>query len=705
MKHKNVENLAMAGLSDASINALVRRLAWIITLILLAATLAIAGSFYLLQSKPLAAADVLARQQTATEQVLSKLDALSSTVERLLPMGRDWTNEGLIDLEDIRAFNRLLLPALVEHPVLSSLYLARSDGRMFFLMRDGERWKNRITDVAKQGTRQHWLHWRDKETQAGDEWVDQPFDPRQRPWYQGTMAVAEGELYWTAPYQFASAPAPGITAALRWTDAVSGQTMVFAADILLTDLADFISSLSYSTNGEVALLTTDGNLLAPPGQRIRNGALAAATLKESLLKQPDAAGYPLLAAALRQAPGRESPDREIKVALPAGIAGNREEWLASLRPLPLGQEQLILITLAPTSDFAPMSSEGLALLLLVMLSIALLATLAMHAQVWRMRRPIIKTLTWVEQTRQLAEQETHRHSDTAAIVARLQQATTPAELGRILLTELAQRLPLARGIYCLWQPEQQRLECIARYAGAQISSDSEEIDAAPARGLLLQCARDQQPILLNNPPAGYFDIHSGLGAHAPVALLLHPLRNGDKLCAVVELASLRAFTPSDRQLLEVLETTLCLSLDHLLQAQATSALLRQTARNEARHRLILNSTDDGILGLDAAGHITFSNRSALALLGYAEPEVVGLAMKDVHSHAAMDSNTGAQPESLCPIQLTLQDGEARRVADAFFFTKDARALPVRYSTTSIMEQGQLLGAVIVFSARPAEPSA
>lgn len=711
------------------IHALIRQLAWIITLILLAAALAIAGSFYLLQARPLAAADALARQRAATDQVLHRIDRLSERIGRLLQMGRDWTEADLLNLDDIASFNRLLVPVLSEYAAIDSLYLARSDGRMFFLQRDGEGWKNRITDVENQGDRQRWLYWSGWETPIREEWRDQAYDPRRRPWYRGVLEVGEGEPHWTPPYLFVSAPVPGMTAALRWTDATSGLTYVFALDLRLVDLAAFVHRLEFGERGQVALLTEDGRLLGPPRRGADREDAGDVDLGPALLKPPSVADYPLLAAVLREAEARID-----EVELSAGIAGNDEPWRASLRTLPFGHQSMLLMTLAPSSDFAPLPPRLLTTLLVVLIAIALTAVVAVQTLVRRVRRPIIESVAQIEQTRERAEQETRRRANVASISAQLQQADSPAELGRMLLSQLAGHLPIARGLFCLWDQDRQRLDCVASYAGEttdnaplpahepeleqepeQAQGQQQEVErntdaAKPAdalpdapspsgRGLLLQCARDRQAILLQPPDAGDFGIRSGLGERSPASLLLQPLSHDGRLYAVLELASLGTFSRNDLALLDILEPTMCLMLNRLLQEQATSELLQRTSLNEVRHRLILDSTDEGILGLDTDRRITVVNRVAQEALGYAETLLIGQSMERIHAH--VDAAGQAQPERACLIQQALRDGRARQVERDTFLTSDGRALPVRYVVTPLVEQRQVQGAVILFRTRAA----
>ena len=74
-------------------------------------------------------------------------------------------------------------------------------------------------------------------------------------------------------------------------------------------------------------------------------------------------------------------------------------------------------------------------------------------------------------------------------------------------------------------------------------------------------------------------------------------------------------------------------------------------------RLLLESTDEGIYGLDAHGRCTFVNHAAAELLGYAPAELVGA---DVHTliHHSMEDGCPL-PAGECPIHQTLHSGRSR----------------------------------------------
>jgi PAS domain S-box-containing protein len=112
------------------------------------------------------------------------------------------------------------------------------------------------------------------------------------------------------------------------------------------------------------------------------------------------------------------------------------------------------------------------------------------------------------------------------------------------------------------------------------------------------------------------------------------------------------------------------------------------------HQLILDTAGEGIYGLDAKGNTTFGNAATAEILGWQVEEILGQKAHDVHHHSHADGSP--YPRENCPIYAALKDGEVHRVADEVFWHTDGTAIPVEYTSTPIMKDGEPDGAVIVF---------
>jgi PAS domain S-box-containing protein len=113
---------------------------------------------------------------------------------------------------------------------------------------------------------------------------------------------------------------------------------------------------------------------------------------------------------------------------------------------------------------------------------------------------------------------------------------------------------------------------------------------------------------------------------------------------------------------------------------------------------LLESTGEGIFGIDTAGRCTFINRAGAALLGHAPADVLGLNMHELAHHTHVD---GAQhgehyPEHLCPIFNAFRQALPCRIDTEHFWRKDGSAFAVEYSSYPIVEGDIVQGAVVTF---------
>ena len=110
--------------------------------------------------------------------------------------------------------------------------------------------------------------------------------------------------------------------------------------------------------------------------------------------------------------------------------------------------------------------------------------------------------------------------------------------------------------------------------------------------------------------------------------------------------------------------------------------------------LLLESTGEGIYGIDRQGRCTFINSAAARMLGSLPEALLGQDMHERIHHSFPDSTT--YPRATCRIQKTLEGGKGCKVDDEVYWRKDGTAFPVEYSSFPIIEDNQIIGAVVVF---------
>ena len=110
--------------------------------------------------------------------------------------------------------------------------------------------------------------------------------------------------------------------------------------------------------------------------------------------------------------------------------------------------------------------------------------------------------------------------------------------------------------------------------------------------------------------------------------------------------------------------------------------------------LLLESTGEGIFGIDLEGHCVFINQAGAKQLGYAVADVLGQNMHWLTHHSHADGSHYADTD--CPIFNAFRQGLPCRIDTEVFWRKGHEAFPVEYSSYPIMEGSTVLGAVITF---------
>lgn len=120
----------------------------------------------------------------------------------------------------------------------------------------------------------------------------------------------------------------------------------------------------------------------------------------------------------------------------------------------------------------------------------------------------------------------------------------------------------------------------------------------------------------------------------------------------------------------------------------------ELAKTEARATQILDSTADGLYGIDADGKITFVNSAACALLGFTPQQMQGRNSHLLFHHHYPDGKE--YPATECPTCNIFQMHQAVRVDDEVFWHAEGYPIPVMYAVHQMMLEGKVAGAVISF---------
>lgn len=126
---------------------------------------------------------------------------------------------------------------------------------------------------------------------------------------------------------------------------------------------------------------------------------------------------------------------------------------------------------------------------------------------------------------------------------------------------------------------------------------------------------------------------------------------------------------------------------------AEYAMEQRLTQAHAQMQLLMEATDEGIIGLDREGVVTFVNPAALRLLGLGEAQLLGRNFDEQVRHTGEDGADLIGHDS--PIVHCLLKGERFLGANELFWRAET-AVPVEYSVSPLFDEGQPAGAVLIF---------
>jgi len=247
-------------------------------------------------------------------------------------------------------------------------------------------------------------------------------------------------------------------------------------------------------------------------------------------------------------------------------------------------------------------------------------------------------------------------SSASTLIGELQKAGSLAEFGHRLLTGVVPLLRGGVGGFYVWNEDEARLERAAAYglSGAATAVTTVRL----GEGLVGQCARDHQPIALDQLPPDYLRIESGIGGAPPLRVCAWPLLSKDLLLAIVELATLHRLESREQALLDELMPLVAMTLEVLQRNLRSEELLgrtqeqaRELEETERFFRSVLELAPDGLMVIDASGTIHLANARCEELFGHARDELIGqsvdmLVPDDVRPrHAALRESFNRAPSA------------------------------------------------------------
>ncbi|MGH7500496.1 MAG: HAMP domain-containing protein [Longimicrobiales bacterium] len=166
-------------------------------------------------------------------------------------------------------------------------------------------------------------------------------------------------------------------------------------------------------------------------------------------------------------------------------------------------------------------------------------------------------------------------TNLARFTSMLQGQRDLATVGRLLLSELTQVVNAHQGvIYRVETNPEPMLRLLAAYADDGQSGHRSQLQIGD--GLVGQCAAEKHRLLIGDLPPDTVAVSSGLLQAVPRSLVVLPVLFEGEVKAVIELASLSAFTPLHLAFLEQLTASIGIVLNGIEATMRTEALLTQS---------------------------------------------------------------------------------------------------------------------------------
>jgi len=168
-------------------------------------------------------------------------------------------------------------------------------------------------------------------------------------------------------------------------------------------------------------------------------------------------------------------------------------------------------------------------------------------------------------------------TNLARFTGMLQGQRDLGTVGRMLLSELAPLVNAQQGV--IYQMGGETASSDGTLVLLSTFADTPEGSFAEVRigeGLVGQCAAEKRRMLISELPRGTSPIRSGLFKAKPKNVIVLPVLFEDRVKAVIELASLSAFTASHLAFLEQLTASIGIVLNSIEATMQTEGLLKQS---------------------------------------------------------------------------------------------------------------------------------
>ena len=227
---------------------------------------------------------------------------------------------------------------------------------------------------------------------------------------------------------------------------------------------------------------------------------------------------------------------------------------------------------------------------------------------------------------------------------------------------------------------------VPEYPGAfQID---EVVPMDPTSAQILQDALDSdEPMVMESMPRD--EVSKRFSICSQMLFVVRPRFDKPWLLGMHQCSHERTWSREERQLFK----DIAIRIEDLL---STRQLYLELKNREQETRRLIDSTGEGIFGLDAAGDCTLANTASAALLGYRESsELIGKRVcRFIHHHSPDDLSSRPIECQKCVV---FREGKSIVAEDVSFQRADGSLFPVAFRCHPVCQQGVVTGAVLSFA--------
>ncbi|WP_411277643.1 ATP-binding protein, partial [Gaiella sp.] len=182
-----------------------------------------------------------------------------------------------------------------------------------------------------------------------------------------------------------------------------------------------------------------------------------------------------------------------------------------------------------------------------------------------------------ETTRQNIEQDWLK-TNLERFTRMLQGQRDLSEVSSMILSELAPLVSAQHGVFYSMTGPSDGSEPVLQFQAGYGYEERKRLSTSfrLGEGLVGQCAKEKNRILLTEVPEDYVRINSGLGESRPLNIIVLPVLFEGSVRAVVELASFSPFSPTHQAFLDQLTESIGLVLNTIEANTLTENLLKQS---------------------------------------------------------------------------------------------------------------------------------